>query len=97
VVLRYLTASVDSTRMDDWKQLVLKSIDTGSEIMPTIAEKWIQEGEVKGMEKGIEKGIEKAKVEDAQKMLAKGMSITDIHDITGLSMQKIQSLHQELK
>lgn len=87
--------------MDDLKQLVLKSIDTGSEIMPTIAEQWIQEGEVKGMEKGIErgieKGIEKAKVEDAQKMLAKGMSITDIHDITGLSMQKIQSLRQELK
>jgi hypothetical protein len=42
-----LTASVDSARIGDLKQVVLKSIDEGGEIMPTIAEKWIHEGEQK--------------------------------------------------
>jgi predicted transposase/invertase (TIGR01784 family) len=85
VVLRYLTASVDSARMDDLKQLVVKAIEEGGDIMPTIAEKWILEGKQKGF------------TDVAQKLIEKGLSDEDIRDITGLSIQKIQSLRQELK
>jgi predicted transposase/invertase (TIGR01784 family) len=45
-----------------------------------------------GMEEGIEKGIEEGKIEDALKMIAKGMTNADIRDITGLSIRKIQEL-----
>jgi predicted transposase YdaD len=56
--------------------------------MPTIAEKWYQDG----IAKGIEKGIEEGKIEDAHKMIDKGMTNADIRDITGLSIKKIQEL-----
>jgi hypothetical protein len=35
-----MTVWVDSVRMDELKQNVAKSIDKGSDIRPTIAEKW---------------------------------------------------------
>jgi SOS response regulatory protein OraA/RecX len=53
--------------------------------MPTSAEKWILEGKQKGF------------TDVAQKLIEKGLSDEDIRDITGLSIQKIQSLRQELK
>ena len=46
----------------------------------------------KGMAKGIEEGIEKTRLENAKKMLVKGFSVSDIADITGLSVEEINSL-----
>ena len=46
------------------------------------------EGIVKGFEQGIEKGIEKI----ARNMVAKGKSIEEIMDITGLSKEQIEKL-----
>jgi predicted transposase/invertase (TIGR01784 family) len=89
VVLRYLTASVDSSKMADLKRAVITFIETGGKLMPTIAEKWLLEGEAKGIKKG--------KIQDAQKMIAKEMSTADIHEITGLSIQKIDSLRIKAK
>jgi predicted transposase/invertase (TIGR01784 family) len=63
--------------------------------MPTIAEKWYQDGVKEGIEKGIEKGIEEGKIEDGLKMIAKGMTNADIRDITGLSIKKIQDLRNK--
>ena len=45
--------------------------------MPTIAEKWVQEG----MKIGVEKGVEKGKTEDAGKMISLGMNNSDIGKI----------------
>lgn len=44
----------------------------------------------KGEEVGIEKGIEKEKKEIAKAMLSKGMTITSISEITGLSKEEIE-------
>lgn len=58
--------------------------------------KGIEEGMAKGIEegmaKGIEEGIEKTRLENAKKMLVKGFSVSDIADITGLSVEEINSL-----
>jgi predicted transposase/invertase (TIGR01784 family) len=67
--------------------------------MPTIAEKWVQEGFEKGIEKGIEQGIEKGieegKLEAACKMILRGMDNAAIKDITGLSLPKIEELRKK--
>ena len=56
--------------------------------MPTIAEKWIQEG----IEKGVEKGVEKGKIEVAEKMVRMGMTNTEIRKMTGLKISKIDEV-----
>jgi len=61
--------------------------------MPTIAEKWVQEG----VKIGIEKGIEKGKTEDAGKMISLGMNNTDIRKITGLPISKIEEMRKKVK
>jgi predicted transposase/invertase (TIGR01784 family) len=98
VLLRYLVASVDSTKTEELKKEVQRTIKTGGNSMPTIAEKWYQDGVEKGIEKGIERGIEKGieegKIEDAHRMIDKGMTNADIRDITGLSIKKIQELRK---
>ncbi len=52
----------------------------------------MKKGWEKGIEKGIEKGMEKGKIETAIIMLAKGFSIEDIGDVTGLSEDVINCL-----
>ena len=58
----------------------------------------IAEGMEKGMEKGIaegmEKGKEKGKAEVALGMLNKGYSLSDISDLTGLSLAEIKKLER---
>ena len=80
VFLRYLFAAVDSEKMPELKKELEKSIINGGSTMPTIAEKWFQEG------------IEKGKIEDAEKMVSMGMSNDDIKNITGLSIDKIEEI-----
>ena len=62
------------------------------------AEKAREEGEEKGIEKGIEKGMEKGmekgKLEVARRMLAKGMSMEDVADLTDLSMEALAALQR---
>jgi predicted transposase/invertase (TIGR01784 family) len=45
-----------------------------------------------GMERGIEQGVNKTKIEMAQKALEKGLSIEDIADLTGLSVEEIEQI-----
>ena len=64
-------------------------------VVETIREDSREEGERIGLEKGERIGLEKGeqKVKDiAEKMLAKGTSIEDVRDLTGLPMETLQSL-----
>ena len=44
------------------------------------------------MEKGIEKGMNQRSLEIARKMLAKGMDVATVMEITGLSERLLQQL-----
>lgn len=56
----------------------------GEEIMASLATRWLQEGRYEGEQ-------EKARV-IAKKMLAKGVKLQDISELTGLGVQEIQGL-----
>ncbi len=49
-------------------------------------------GEARGRQEGEEKGRRESVLELAKAMKAKGMSITDIADITGLHVSDIEAL-----
>ena len=57
------------------------------------------EGKAEGIQEGEKRGIEKGKVEErldiARHMLKKGLPVTTIADITGLSQQKIEEMQEK--
>jgi len=55
-------------------------------------EKGMAEGMEKGMAEGMEKGADKTNRDNAQKMKAKGFAVEDIAEITGLTVEVINSL-----
>jgi len=56
----------------------------------------VQESMEKGIKQGIEKGREENQIETAKKALEKGLEINLIAEITGLAIEIIQSLKEEL-
>jgi len=50
----------------------------------------IAEGKQEGIAEGKQEGIAEGKREDARKMLARGYSLADIQDITGLSLEELR-------
>ncbi|WP_017859748.1 hypothetical protein, partial [Leptospira borgpetersenii] len=60
------------------------------ELTMTTAERLISEGIQQGIEQGIEKGIEKGKLEDAGKMLKKGIDLKTVLEITGFSEKNLK-------
>ena len=55
-------------------------------------EEGISQGYTSGINDGISKGKNKKSIEIAKNMLKKNMSIEDISDITGLSIEEINKL-----
>jgi len=84
VLLRYMVSSVDSNKTEDLKMEIKKVFRDGGNTMPTIAEKWVQDGVLKG------------KIEDAEKMVEEGFTNTQIRNITGLSIKKIQEIRKSV-
>lgn len=60
--------------------------------MAYLSEKAQKEGMEKGIQEGIKEGEKKAKLEDARKMLQKGIDIETIIEITELSREEIEDL-----
>ncbi|MBD3314363.1 MAG: hypothetical protein GF344_01135, partial [Chitinivibrionales bacterium] len=69
IIIRYLAATLPSEKREDFSRAVVKSIKESEGIMPTIAQKWVEEGFEKGVEKGIELGVDKGKIIDKQAVL----------------------------
>lgn len=82
VMLRYMTASVDSKRADDFRTEIEKALKDGGDIMPTIAEKWVQEGK------------EKRDEEITERMIKAGLDNAEIRNLTGLSIKKIEEIRK---
>ena len=59
-------------------------------------EKGLREGRAEGLAEGIEKGLEKGmlqeKLNTAKKLLQKGMALSEVAEITGLSPEEIEGL-----
>lgn len=89
-LLRYLAATIDVDQMDNLKTELEKTIESGGKQMPTIAEKWFQDGKAEGKNEGKTEG----KIEDANKMIELGMSDDEIHTITGLELKQIEELRK---
>ena len=53
-----------------------------------------EEGLAEGMEKGIEKGMNQRSLEIARTMLAKGMDVATVMEITGLSKSQLLQLKE---
>ena len=50
------------------------------------------EGRAEGLEKGLEKGMLQEKLNTAKKLLQKGMALSEVAEITGLSSEEIEGL-----
>jgi predicted transposase/invertase (TIGR01784 family) len=53
-----------------------------------------EEGLAEGMEKGIEKGMNQRSLEIVRKMLAKGMDVATVMEITGLAESQLLQLKE---
>ncbi|MCD6294905.1 MAG: Rpn family recombination-promoting nuclease/putative transposase [Deltaproteobacteria bacterium] len=58
-ILRYLASGTDRVSGDDIGKAVTGIIEGGGEnIMPTLAEQWIEQGVEKGLQEGIQRGLQ---------------------------------------
>jgi len=79
--LEYLTGDAETKRLAELREKAIRDEAAGLKAARRVG---IQEGEVKG--------IAKTRKETAKKMLAKGIDIDTIVEITGLTKEKIEKL-----
>lgn len=85
VMMRYLVTSVDNKKTQELTIEIEKALKGRGDIMPTIAEKWVQDA------------IQERDIEITKKMIEKGLKNTDIRDISGLSIKKIEKIRKSLE
>ncbi|NQN87083.1 hypothetical protein HO997_04030 [Streptococcus suis] len=54
-----------------------------------------EEGRAEGLEKGLEEGALQKSLDVAQKLLARGLGIEDVLEITGLTLEQLTRSSQE--
>ena len=52
----------------------------------------IQKGIEQGLSQGIEQGVKQNKIETAKKLFSMGLSVEQVSEGTGLSLEKVQEL-----
>ncbi len=72
-ILRYLTVGSDKITQDDLDKAIEQTFPEGGELMPTIAQKWMEQGEKRGLQKGMQKGRHEGLQEGLQKGMQKGI------------------------
>ena len=86
----FILAEIGKFTAEEYKQYI-KSLDNMSDyynVIDTAAE----EAEKRGRAEGRAEGIEEAKMEVARRMLAAGMSVEQICELTGMSTGAIRKL-----
>lgn len=83
----------------DLSELLIDITDkeTAGNLMGTLAQKWLEEGEQKGIQKGKQEGLKEASRKFVCNMLKAGMDFDQISRITGLSIAEIKDLSKEDK
>ena len=87
-VIRYLFYTKDEAKQEVLIKIIEQIPIRGEEIAMTIAEKYIHMGEKRGEEKGKIEG----KIETAKNFYRLGLSIEQIAEGTGLSLDEIKKL-----
>jgi len=85
ISLRYLLAATDIRYEFIISEFKERKFSFGEGLIMSTMEKLLEQGR----EQGIEQGIEQAKLEDARRMLEKGLSLDDVLEITGLSRERL--------
>ncbi len=89
--LMYITETGDIPA-ERLKEMLEESKIPGGDIMPTLAQRWIDEG----MKKGMQQGKKQGKLETAQNMIENGINIDVIVRYTGLSRKEIEKLTKKI-
>ncbi len=96
--LWYTDAKLQEEQQLELEQVLAKYLSEEEQvnIMRTIAQKYIEEGEFRGIQIGEARGMQigeaKGKYEVAKNMFSNNYSIPEISRITGLSIQEINNL-----
>jgi predicted transposase/invertase (TIGR01784 family) len=97
--LNYIVSTQDIAP-DELIKILVESEIQGGEIMPSLAQRWIEQGIEQGIEEGIEKGvlkgreegIKEGKIETAKELIKNGVAFDIIARSTGLSKKEIEKL-----
>jgi predicted transposase/invertase (TIGR01784 family) len=57
-MLSYIAGGAEYVNMEELQEVVEELLEKGGEVMPTIAEQWLEEGRKEGLERGREEGRE---------------------------------------
>jgi hypothetical protein len=87
-VVNYVVQASDPAHHADLRTVLGRLGEPALEVYMTIAEQLRQEG----LEKGLEKGRQEGRQEIARKLLARGLSVTDVAELTGLPVDEVRAL-----
>ena len=86
----YKRITSDKGLMNAIINMDMAEMDRAQEITDAIAE-----GESRGEKRGKEKGKEESKIEIAKKLLNMNMTVEDIVEATGLTVEEVEKLKEE--
>ena len=93
VLIEYLAKSND-VEEKEVVNIIRKELGSEAEdVMPSLAQRWVEEGK----EKGIKIGIEKDKIDVCRNALKSGISPETVSKITGLPLKKVLEIKQEIQ
>ena len=69
VFFKYLTKASEHLHSEDYRKALSILPEGGEDIMETLADQWIKEGESRGVIIGTQQGMQQGKIEAAQEML----------------------------
>ena len=94
--VRYILTVADKSDRMKVENVLKKHLNKGNEIMGTVAQEIFQEGLSQGINQGISQGIEIEKYEIVKNLIKLHISDDQISKATGLAVEEIQKLKQEL-
>ena len=75
-VLTYLVRGTDRVNEEDMRSAMEEVLPlTGGEIMPTIAEKWIEQGVQKGIQQGVQQGIQQGILQTSKESVIEALEV----------------------
>lgn len=92
IFLRYLSATVPAGKKEAFTHKVTKTLKQGGDVMPSVAELWLQEGMEKGREKGREEGREQEIREIVLRASTMSIDRETIAKIAGISAAQVASI-----